>query len=267
VWALAVQLQTPVRERAVNPARERGLKRARRYRAPCEPAERTPMPAPVDAVHLLALLTRVRQARIDVGEIKTPEGKRGQTSRLYDVRAFKTALAEHGYLRRLAAAGHCGGTVVTSMAQLVQGLAALHPAWKLDGDKFSDRDRHHRAVRRRLRDLKDMGLLDWRVGVDVDGEDARTELDLRTAPDVSVEELTNAAAQLKRWQTRYGPALNTGSKTGIRYAAHHGRPLTASERQCRGIAHARARTHNPRDPSTTNLSRVKESARFGALAL
>jgi hypothetical protein len=251
-WALAVLLQTPPRERAINPARQRGLKRARRYRAPCEPAEATPMPAPVDAVHLLALLTRVRQARIDAGEIKAPAGKRGQTSRLYDVRAFKCAFAELGYLRRLAHGGRTGGTVVTSMAQLVQGLARLHPAWKIDGHRFTDRDRHHRAVRRRLRDLQDMGLLCWRVGVDVDGEDARTELQLRGPPAVSVQELAAAAAQLKRWQARYGPALNTGSSTGIHNAARHGRPLSVSERERRGIARTRARASSPRSVSITN---------------
>ena len=68
------------------------------------------------------------------------------------------------------------------MAQLVQGLARLHPAWRMDGDKFADRDRHHSAVRRRLRALEAMGLLRWRVGIDVDGEDARTELELLDAP-------------------------------------------------------------------------------------
>ncbi|HEX8158039.1 MAG TPA: hypothetical protein VF526_11700 [Solirubrobacteraceae bacterium] len=251
-WALAVLLQTSPRDRAVNPARARGLKRAARYRAPCEPAEATPMPAPVDAVHLLALLTRVRQARIDSGEIKAPAGKRGQTSRLYDVRAFKSALAELGYLRRLAHGGRTGGTVLTSMAQLVVGLARLHPAWKIDGDRFADRDRHHRAVRRRLRDLQDMGLLAWRVGVDVDGEDARTELQLREPAQVSVQELADAAAQLKRWQARYGPALNTGSSTGIRNAARHGRPLSASERQRRAIARTRARASSRRVASFTN---------------
>ena len=225
-----------------NPARARGLKRARESRAPCEPAAWTPLPDPVDAVNLLALLTRVRAGRDTAGEL-SPE-------RLYDVRAFKSAYAELGYLRTLVRR-ETGGTIVTSMPQLVQGLARLHPAWKIEGDKFADRDRHHSAVRRRLRDLHAMGLLSWRVGVDLDEEDARTELELRPAPDISDQELAAAKARLERWQARYGPALNTGSRTGIRNAAAHGRPLSASERQRRAIARGRARTNSRRAPSIT----------------
>jgi hypothetical protein len=47
-----------------------------------------------------------------------------------------------------------------------------------------------------------MGLLAWRIGVDVDGEDARTEFELRPAPDVTADELAAAAAALARWQAR-----------------------------------------------------------------
>jgi len=202
------------------------------------------MPAPVDEVHLLALLTRVRQERVDAGLIKP--------ARLHDLRAYKCVLAEHAYLRRLAAVGRAGGTIVTSMPQLVQGLSRLHPAWRMDGDKFADRDRHHRAVRRRLRDLQEMGLLRWTAGVDVNGEEARTELQLLAAPDVTVDELAVAVAQLQRWKRRYGAALNTGSSTGIRNAARHGRPLTSSERQRRGIVHARGRAQSRVRASTTN---------------
>ena len=111
------------------------------------------MPAPVDELHLLALLTRVRQELVDGGVIKP--------SRLHDLRAYKCVLAELAYLRRLAHAARTGGTIVTSMPQLVAGLARLHPAWRIDGDKFADRDRHHRSVRRRLRDLQAMGVLHW----------------------------------------------------------------------------------------------------------
>ena len=85
-----------------------------------------------------------------------------------------------------------------------------------------------------------MGLLWWRIGTDLDGEERRTELELRPAPEVSAEELHAAARQMEYWQARYGPALNTGSKTGIRNAAGHRRPLSASERQRRGCQHARA---------------------------
>jgi len=238
-----MQLDTAPRERSRNPARDRGLNRARRYRAPCEPAAWTPLPAPVDPLVALALLTRVRAARVAAGEIK-PE-------RLYDVRAFKCVVAELGYLRTLTRRA-TGGTVVTSMPQLVKGLARLHPAWRMTGDRFADRDRHQRAVRRRLRDLDAMGLLRWRIGVDVDGEDARTELLLCPAPDVTGDELAAAAAALERWQARYGAALNTGSATGVRNAAGHARPLSASERQRRGVARARERAAAVRVMSNTN---------------
>jgi hypothetical protein len=190
------------------------------------------LPAPVEPVHLLALLTRVRAQRVAAGKLAP--------GRLYDVRAFKSAYAELGYLRRLAAAGRVGGTVVTSMRQLVAGLAALHPAWRITGadDGFEDRDRHHRTVRRRLDALQAIGLLRWRIGTNPDGEERRTELELHSAPEVSAEELEAAARHLERWQARYGRALNTGSRTGIRNAAGHGRPLSASERQRRGCQRA-----------------------------
>ena len=225
-----------------NPAKTRGLRRARQARAPCAPAAWTPLPDPVDALVVLALLTRVRAARVAGGEISA--------SRLYDVRAFKSAVAELGYLRTLTRR-RTGGTIVTSMPQLVTGLARLHPAWQMTGEKFADRDRHQQAVRRRLRDLDAMGLLRWRIGVDSDGEDARTELELRAAPDITADERAAATAALQRWQARYGPALNTGSTTGIRNAAGHARPLSASERQRRGIA--RTRQHaRARETSSTN---------------
>ena len=128
---------------------------------------------------------------------------------------------------------------VTSMRQLVAGLARIHPAWDMTGDAFQARDRHYQAVRRRIRDLQEMGLIDCRIGHDLDGEERRTEIELKPAPQVAPQELAAAAATLARWQNRYGPALNTGSRTGIRNAARHGRPLTASERQRRGCHHAR----------------------------
>jgi len=190
------------------------------------------LPAPVDAVALLALLTRVRAGRVAAGELSA--------GREHDVRAYKCALAELSYLRRLAAGGRHGGTVVSSMRQLVAGLAALHPAWRITGEGFADRDRHHRAVRRRLRDLEAMGLLRWRIGIDLDGQERRTELELLPAPQLSVEELQVAVRQLQRWQARYGASLCTGSSTEIPDATRHGRPLSASERQRRGVRHARA---------------------------
>ena len=188
------------------------------------------MPAPVEPVHLLALLTRVRAERVAAGELAA--------GGLYDVRAFKCAFAELGYLRRLAAAGRAGGTVVTSFRQLVAGLAALHPAWRIDGGEgWEDRDRHHRAVRRRLDALQAMGLAALaESGPTWTGRSAAPSWSCARAPEVSAEELAAAAGRLERWQARYGPALNTGSRTGIRNAAGHGRPLSASERQRRGCA-------------------------------
>jgi hypothetical protein len=202
-------------------------------------------------VQLLALQTRTRQARIDAGEIASPKGRPGQTSRLYDLRAFKSAWAELAYIRSLTRR-ETGGTIVTAMPQLVAGLARIHPAWKMDGDKFADRDRHHSAVRRRLRDLQEMGLLRWRIGEDIDGEDARTILELQPAPDIDADELAAAAAQLARWQARYGANLNTGSSTGIRNVRTHARPLSASERERRGVARVRARRRSRSEALTTN---------------
>ena len=231
--------------RRVDPAKQRGLKRARKL-GPMPDVAPTPMPDPVDAAHLLALLTRVRAARVAAGELSA--------RRLHDVRAFKTAYAELGYLRRLAAAGRHGGTVLTSMRQLVAGLARIHPAWDMTGDAFQARDRHYQAVRRRIRDLQEMGLIDCRIGHDLDGEERRTEIELKPAPRVAPQELAAAAATLARWQNRYGPPLNTGSRTGIRNAAGHGRPLTASERQRRGCHHARQAAASRRSRSSGSNS-------------
>jgi len=150
-----------------DPARSRGLRR-QRHRGLCPPVSPTPLPAAPTAVELLALLTRVRSVRVATGEL-------GPT-RLYDLRAWKTSWAELAYLRRLAGGGRHGGTVVTSMRQLVSGIAALHPSWKLTGDPGQDRDAHHQSVRRRLSGLAGAGLLQWRVGVDEDLEERRTEL-------------------------------------------------------------------------------------------
>jgi hypothetical protein len=162
--------------------------------------------------------------------------------RLYDLRAYKTAAAELAYLRRLAAGGRHGGTVVTSMRQLVAGLAPLHPAWKITGGEgWEDRDRHHRAVRRRLRDLQAMGLLRWRVGVDELGEERRTELELQPVPELVPDELEEAAGQMARWEVRYGRELDTGSTTGIRGVRRNSGALSVSERQRRGCARTRDR--------------------------
>jgi len=236
-----------------DPARPRGLRRTRRL-APCAPVSPTPRPAAPSAVELLALLTRVRATLIATGELAP--------ARLYDLRAFKTCWAELGYLHRLAAGGRHGGTIVTSMRQLVGGLSALHPAWKLTGDPWADRDRHHRSVRRRLSTLAAAGLLQWRIGVDEDLEERRTELALQPTPQLMPDELEAATAQLARWQARYGPALNSSSRTGITDVKHHAQPLTPAEARRRGIAHARRVAQARRVPASSSNSHPP----FGASA-
>jgi hypothetical protein len=216
-----------------DPARARGLHRARKL-TPCAPVASTPLPTAPGELELLALLTRTRAVRVAQEDLAA--------TRLYDLRAFKTVTAELAYLRRLAAGGRYGGTVVTSMRQLVAGLAPLHPAWKMTrGEGWEDRDRHHQAVRRRLRALQAMGLLRWTVGVDDDGEERRTELELLGVSELMPEELAAAAAQLARWEARYGAELDTGSITGIRDVRRVSAPLRSSERQRRGCARVRDR--------------------------
>jgi len=124
--------------------------------------------------------------------------------------------------------------VVTSMRQLVSGVAALHPSWKLTGDPWQDRDAHHQSVRRRLSGLAGAGLLQWRVGVDEDLEERRTELVLLPVPELLSDELTAAAARLERWEARYGSALNTGSPIGVSNVKQAAAPLDACERRRRG---------------------------------
>ena len=226
--ALAVQLEAQMV--TVDPARARGLRR-RRARAACPPVEATPLPAPPSAVEVLALLTRVRSVRVATGELNP--------GRLYDLRAFKTCWAELSYLHRLAAGGRHGATAVTSMRQLVAGIAPLHPAWKLSGDSWEDRDRHHQSVRRRLCALTAAGLVRWTIGVDADLEERRTELRLLPVPELLPDELAAAQERLERWEARYGSELNTGSPIGITNVKQAARPLSASERQRRGCQHAR----------------------------
>jgi len=182
-------------------------------------------------VELLALLTRVRSVRVATGEL-------GPT-RLYDLRAWKTSWAELAYLRRLAGGARHGGTVVTSIRQLVSGIAALHPSWKLTGDPWQDRDCYHQSVRRRLSGLAGAGLLQWRVGVDEDLEERRTELVLLPVPELLPDELGAAAARLEHWEARYGSALNTGSPIAISDVKRAAAPLDACERRCRGRQRAR----------------------------
>ena len=159
--------------------------------------------------------------------------------RLYDLRGFKSTWAELAYLHRLAAGGRHGGTVATSMRQLVTGVAPLHPAWKLSGDRWEDRDRHHSAVRRRLSTLAAAQLLRWRVGLDEDLEERRTELELLPVPELREEELATAAARLARWEARYGPQLNTPSPIAISDVKQVAAPLSAPQRQRRGCERAR----------------------------
>jgi hypothetical protein len=211
------------------------------------------LPAPPSAVELLALLTRVRSVRVATGEL--------DQSRLYDLRAFKSCRAELAYLHRLAAGGRHGGTVVTSMRQLVAGLAPLHPAWKLSSDPWEDRDRHHQAVRRRLSQLAGAGLLRWRTGVNENLEERRTELELLAVPELLADELAVAAARLELWAERYDPDLNTGSRTAITNVNQAAAPLSASERQRRGCQRAR---HQAQAKRHSESSQTKSAPPFGA---
>ena len=186
------------------------------------------------------MLTRARSTRIASGELSWTGLP---LSRLYDLRAFKSAWAEYAYIYRLAAAGPFGGTAVTSMPQLVRGLGRYcHPSWQLTDDPFADRDRYHSAVRRRLRDLQAMGLLDWRIGIDDLGEERRTELVLRPVPELLPAELEAAAAQLAKWEHKRGAMLNTGSTTGVRDTPAIAAPLQPAERAARAIAKAKQRS-------------------------
>jgi hypothetical protein len=222
----------PARTRK-DPARARGLRRARKLDGVLSQLYTCPLPTAIDAAHLLALMTRSRQARHDA------TGRPAQKF-VCHVGAFTTAYAELGYLRRLAAGGRHGGAIATSMPQLVVGLAVLHPRWDMSGDRFTARDRHHSAVRRRLGELAAIGVLSWRAGVDEDGEERRTEITLYEPPAASEVELAAAGAQLALWQARYGPELSTGASTAIATPLRHGRPLSASERQARGVTRTKA---------------------------
>jgi hypothetical protein len=181
----------------------------------------------------LALLTRVRSVLVATGAL--------DATRLYDLRAFKTVWAEYAYVYRLAAGGRHGGTAVTSMGQLVAGMAReLHPAWKMTS-YWEDRDRHQRSVRRRLSTLAAMGLLRWTIGVDEDLEERRTLLELLPVPELLPAELAAAAERLERWEGRYAPDLNTDSEIGIADVKRAAAPLSASERQRRGCCRSRRR--------------------------
>jgi hypothetical protein len=218
----------------------------------------TAMPEPVEAVQLLALMTRARQAQHD---------RTGRPAQHFvcHVGAFKTAFAELGYYRRLAEAGRHGGQFATSMPQLVVGLAPMHPRWNMAGDRFAVRDRHHTAVRHRLAQLAGMGLLRWGPGVDEAGEERRTEIALLSPPAVTVEELAAASAQLTVWEARYGPTLNTSSSTQVRDALVHGRPLSQSERQRRGVEHAKKGGSGRRLREQLSTSKSKTTPPSGAL--
>lgn len=103
-----------------------------------------------------------------------------------------------------AGSGRRGATVVTSMHQLVAGLAALHPCWTLSGDRRQDRDRHRSSVGSQLRALDAAGVLRWQVGVDAGQEQHHTELVLLLVPELLPGELAAAAVQLARWEARCG---------------------------------------------------------------
>lgn len=175
------------------------------------------LPSPPSVEELLALLTRVRCARVATGEL--------DQCRVYDLRAFKSCAVALAYLHRLAGSGRCGATVVTSMHQLVAGLAALHPCWTLSGDRRQDRDRHRRSVGSQLSALDAAGVLRWQVSVDAGQEQHHTELVLLPVPELLPGELAAAAVQLAHWEARYGRELNTGARMGIADVARLAPPL------------------------------------------
>jgi hypothetical protein len=225
-------------------ARARG--RERWLRGSLEAVERSPLPGMPSGVEVLALLTRSRTLRIALGELH-PE-------HLYDLRTFKTCWAELGYLYRLAGDGkRYGGTVVTSMRQLVTGLAPLHPTWKLTGDEWEDRDRHHRSVRRRLVALAEAGLLEWTWRMDDDLERRATILRLLEVPQLTADELAAAAARLEHWEGAYDPDLNSGSPIEIRNVRRAAAPLSAPERQRRGCLQARKKAEAKRSRAASQI--------------
>ncbi|MTD47598.1 hypothetical protein GKE82_25680 [Conexibacter sp. W3-3-2] len=151
--------------------------------------ERTDLPAPVPPLVLLVLLTRQRQELVDVGEISRRQ--------LYDVRTFKSVLVVLEQLRRLAAVEK-SGTFATSMGQLVAGQAKNRPGWKMDGERFTDRDRHQSRMREWLDVLEECGVPRWRAGLNLEEEPARTEIRLRPAPDVSPTSSTRPGSACAR---------------------------------------------------------------------
>lgn len=226
-----------------DPARTRGLRRSR-TQTPCPPVAAVEIPRKPTGAEILVLISRARQARVAAGDL--------DASRLYDLRVYKCVMAELAYYRRLAFAKQPSAHIATSMPQLVKGLARLHPRWDMSGGAFEARDRHHSAVRRRLRVMAACELLTWRAGVNDDGEEARTELLLLTPPAVTPEELTAARGQLARWGRHYGPALNTGSTTGIRDVAKASGALGKAECQMRARNRVQqARAARVRDQAST----------------
>lgn len=181
------------------------------------------MPAAPRPEELLALMTRARRARVQAGLLSERQ--------LYDVRAFKSCWADLGYVRRLALVSPASAHVATAMTQLVTGLSRMHPGWTMTGDRFADRDRHHTAVRRHLNDLAECGLLTWHAGLNLAGEEARTELLLHEMPHLSDEDLRAAAQRLTTWRRRYNRLLNTGSSTDVRNVARVAASMTPALRR------------------------------------
>jgi hypothetical protein len=198
------------------------------------------LPAPPSDVELLALLTRGRAAAI----------ARGEYDRLYDLRPFKACMALVGHLHLLAAGDAArgrGGSVVTSLRQLVAAARAWHPAWNVAGDTWAVRDRHQATVRGHLGLLEEAGLVKREKLVDEDLEERGTVLVLLGVPEIGVDELAAAAVRLELWVGRYQSVeLNTGARMEIPNARSLAAPLSASERQRRGCVRARARAANRR---------------------
>jgi hypothetical protein len=206
------------------PARARGLRRKLQGGGYASLDDAPPPAAPTPR-QLLALLSRERAAR---------------GVRPYDLRVFVSLLAVLRYLHRLGRARPARAQIVSSMPQLVAGLAPIM-GWERSDDRFADRDAHHASVRRWLDLLQAIGLIRWQAGINDAGEEARTEITLLAVPDVDDAQLRAAGGRLATWRRRYGPNWDTGARRCLPAIGRRSRPPTPAQRKKQAIARARAR--------------------------
>jgi hypothetical protein len=153
---------------------------------------------------------------------------------------FKRIYCTYRHVQRLARVdgGRRGAVVVTSMPQLVRGLAAGLD-WECSEDRFADRDRHHTSVRRWLDALQAAGLIRWRAAENDEGELCRTEITLLPVPELDAHELAAAEARWEVWRRRYGPSLKTAAQRCLGDVFARVRPPAPA--QWRGLARRRGR--------------------------